>query len=642
MMLSKRQTDILSILTKAKNLITSDWIAKQLGVSDRTVRNEIKEIQLDGPNLGISVESTRGKGYHLHIVNQPLFSSQFDLLTKTAENKDHFSNQNDRVLYILRSLLLGKEAIKLESFKEKIFVSQSTLNNDMKLVRHILKKYHLKLVNKPYHGTMIEGKEYWKRLCFSHYAVSRQNDGKRENAFFSFLDQGLAENIKNMILQKVKEFNINISDISLENLAIHIAIACKRVKENFIIEPIKENFAEEYPFEKKVATEIVKEVENDAGLVFPDSEINYIVVHLLGTKLLPQKELIEYGKYDEAGHIVACMLERLRTKLNWDFRHDREFIQSLTLHIRPAMNRLRYHMGIRNPFLNKIKEKYPSAFDGAVIASKCIEDYLSLKPGEHEIAYIALHIAVALEHIKRKQERKKRAIVVCASGVGSAKLLFYHLKDRFMQELDIIDSISYYRLDEYDLTSIDFIISTVPIKKHVTIPIILVNAFLEKEDVQQIKNYLHRETSQPVSPYLDISRVFIQQDFKTKKEVIHFLCDKLSEQGLIPKDYKKLVFEREALAPTSFGNLVAIPHTLMPVTEETFWAICTLKRPIIWHDSQRVQFICLLNVKRGPKGDLNHMYQKLIKIVENKAVIQEIIKCTSVSEVIRLLEEHTD
>ena len=47
---------------KSKDPVTSEWMAKELGVSDRTIRTEIKELQSQSALLGIVIESFRGKG----------------------------------------------------------------------------------------------------------------------------------------------------------------------------------------------------------------------------------------------------------------------------------------------------------------------------------------------------------------------------------------------------------------------------------------------------------------------------------------------------------------------------------------------------------------------------------------------------
>ncbi|WP_318504026.1 BglG family transcription antiterminator [Bacillus sp. T3] len=638
-MFSKRQIDILLFLGKTKEPVPAEWIAKELDVSDRTVRNEIKLIQEDCDKLGVAIDSCRGKGYQLQVLDHSLFLEEFSKLIQEKQGKpaNNFSNLDERVVYLLKRLLLEKQPIKVENLEDEMFVSKSTIQNDLKIVRPILAKYNLKLANRPHYGIHVEGDEYMKRLCLSNNIIARNDDLSVDPGSIHLFDQDIIKKIKEIIIKKVDGFKIEISDISLENLATHIAIACKRIEEGFIIEHLKEQFLKEYPFETFVAKEIVEEVQNITGLSFPESEIDYIIVHLLGTKLLQKKELTEFSEFDEVGSIVQCMLDRLKSELNWDFQDDIEFIQALTLHIRPAMNRLRYKMNIRNPLLQEIKIKYPSAFQGAVIASKCIEEYLSIEPGEHEIAYIALHIGVALERMKSMQKRVKRVIVVCASGVGSAKLLYYRIKNLFENELEIIDSINYYKLSSYDLSSIDFIISTIPIKEDLGIPIKVVNTFLGEEDIDQIKSCLNSGKQDSLSDYLDPSRVFIHQELVSKESVLSFMCNELLKQGLVPRDYEKLVLEREVLAPTSFGNLVAIPHPIVPVTDETFWTVCTLKSPIQWQDNQMVQLICLLNIQKGPKGNLDNMYEKLIKVIENKTIVQKIIKSQSVPEIIKLL-----
>lgn len=617
---------------------TSEWMAKELEVSSRTIRNDIKLMQQNSESVGFSIESIRGRGYVLTILDEMLFTSLFNQLENDNDDlSGDFGDQKNRVLYMLRRLLLEKDYIKLENFADELFVSMSTIQSDIKVVREILKPYHLELISRPHYGSKLEGDEYMKRLCFSNLLISRDQD-----AFYGYnpvqlIDQELFEKIKEIIIKKVNKYKIDISDISLENLATHIAIACKRIEEGFYIEGLADILTDEYPFEEIVAKEIIKETENYTGLTFPNAEIDYIIVHLLGTKLLQKKGLLEFSEFDEVGPIVNCMLERLRTKLNWDFSNDDEFIQALTLHIRPAMNRLRYHMNIRNPLLNDIKKKYPAAFEGAVIASKCIKDYLQIEIIEHEIAYIALHIGVALERKKSKKKKKRNVLIVCASGVGSAKLLYYRLQNVFEQEIEIMDTINYYNLASYDLSTIDLIISTIPIQEDFGVPVQVVNTFLEEKDIDSIKKTISTHQNE-VENYIQPSRVYLQQDLPDKESAIRFLCDELYKQELVPKDYVNLVLEREAVSPTSFGNLVAIPHPITPVTDKTFWAVCTLERPIVWHDQQMVQFICLLNVKKGSQGDLDQMFKKLISVIENKTIVQKLIESKTEEELIETLK----
>jgi len=104
----------------------------------------------------------------------------------------------------------------------------------------------------------------------------------------------------------------------------------------------------------------------------------------------------------------------------------------------------------------------------------------------------------------------------------------------------------------------------------------------------------------------------------------------------IPDNFQELVEEREQIAPTGFGTMVAIPHPIRPVTKKTIWAVCTLKRPVQWGDS-RVQFICLLSVQKEYKKDLQKMYQLLVKISGNAALVERLVKVSSYEEFVSIL-----
>lgn len=636
-MLSGRQREILLLLSRHKEPVTAEWIAKELSVSDRTIRKELKNMQADYNELGVSISPIKGKGYCLHILDHEVFQQEINPLL--TEDPQDFSEQKARVYFLLKRLLLQEGYVKLEQFEREMYVSKSTIQKDLRLVREMLGKYRLSLMVKPHYGVNVAGSEYRKRLCFANYRLMEEPSNPANNSRIA--DESFTEQIKKIIINKVNVHKIEISDVALGNLTNHIVIACKRMEQGFAMEELGQTIGDEHPFEKKVAMEIIEEVEALAGFAFPRAELEYIIIHLMGTKLLHENALTEYREFDETREIVSCMVARLKDELDWDFTSDREFLHALALHIRPAINRLRFEMNIRNPLVNDIKVKYPSAFEGAIIASICLEEWLSVKVEEDEIGYIALHIGVALERMKRKARKQKRVILVCASGVGSAKLLSYRLQEQFSRELEIVDCINYYKLADYDLSAIDLVISTIPISERLTAPVQVVSNFLEAEDIKGIKKRLLSPNKNNKDSYLAEDHVFIGKKFETKEAVIAFLSNILYEQGLVSKEYGQLVLEREEIASTSFGNLVAIPHPTIPETNDTFWTVCTLARPIIWNENQMVQVVCLLNISRDAKGDLEEMYEQLISIIEDKKVIQQVIKAKSKTEVIRLFQSET-
>ncbi|MGX4668528.1 hypothetical protein JNUCC74_04845 [Cerasibacillus sp. JNUCC 74] len=74
-----------------------------------------------------------------------------------------------------------------------------------------------------------------------------------------------------------------------------------------------------------------------------------------------------------------------------------------------------------------------------------------------------MHIGAAIENQKLKTA-SKRCLVICASGFGTAKLIYYRLKFQFGEHLSVVGTTEYYKLKQYDLSDIDFIVSSIPIK----------------------------------------------------------------------------------------------------------------------------------------------------------------------------------
>ncbi|WP_235846638.1 HTH domain-containing protein [Neobacillus drentensis] len=122
--MSKRQKDIVLSLMKEKEPVTAEWMAKELGVSDRTIRTEIKELQSQSSSLGIIIESVRGKGYLLDIKDYELFDREINPNANDAidNNQSDFSEQANRVLYILKRFLIEKEPLHLRKGRSFIWL----------------------------------------------------------------------------------------------------------------------------------------------------------------------------------------------------------------------------------------------------------------------------------------------------------------------------------------------------------------------------------------------------------------------------------------------------------------------------------------------------------------------------------------
>ncbi|MBT2668982.1 transcription antiterminator [Bacillus sp. ISL-4] len=644
-MFTPRMSIILRELISMQSIstVTSEHLANLNRVSSRTIRNDIKELDNLLSEHGATVRSVRGTGYELKINDERSFHNFLQDISRDLQQGVIPTLPEDRVQYLIKRLLLTDVYMKLENLADELYISTSTIQNDLRDVKKILNKYEIILDKRPNYGLKVKGDEMKLRFCMSEYIFNRREiELDLLNDRVSILPREEILAIRSQILKIIQEYKINLSDIGLNNLIIHIAIACKRIySQNHVSlypEDLKDIIEQ---MEYEVAIEIVKGIEETFQMVFPEVETAYVAIHLLGLKMnsdisTSAKEVqnfIDQEIYD----LTTSILESIENELRLGIKDDKELFIGMSLHLKPAINRYRYGMNLRNPMLHEIKSNYPLAFEAAIVAGRILKQKLGTDMHENEIGYIALHIGGAIER-RKMINQPKRCIIVCASGVGSARLLYYKLQSKFGFDLNIIGTTEYYKLSHISMDGLDFIVSTIPIPDNLPIPVIEVNTILGTTDFEKIENIMLEKKHKTIK-YTREELVFLQQNLETKEKVIHFLGDKLQKLGLVNEEFIASVFEREAISPTCFGNLVAVPHPIMPQTDTTFWTVCTLQKPITWED-KRVQFVCLLSVQKNSNEDLQKMYNLLGKVIDDTHIVQRLLKCRTYQEFIGVFLRH--
>jgi len=637
--MNTRQQHILKQLIGEHGHITGKQLADLLQVSSRTIRSDLKEIEsrFQKENSGARIISLYGQGYYLDVIDEDKFKS----FLRTITDKDETMpvEPEDRVQYLVRLFLLSSDYLKIEDLADKIFVSRSTLQNDLKDVKVTLNQFYLELTSRPNYGLKLSGKEKHIRyaiseLLFRDTFISLENENQQK----WLLPVKQMELIRNIVLKRPKEVQLNLSDIGLNNLVIHIAIAYRRINHEQYVQSNKEEYELKSKREYQVAKRIIKDIEDTFEIEFPAVEISYIAIHLLGSKLFLSKNHTEVannidGKIIE---IVTKMVNRVEKQMHLGIIEDQELHAAIAIHLKPTIHRYKHQMNIRNPMLEAIKVNYPVAFEAGIIATQVIEEEYKIKVDENEVGYIALHFGAAIERAKF-QSKPKRCLIVCTTGLGSSQLLFYKMKAEFGNRLIIVGVTELHNLFQYKDDSIDFIVSTVPLSDSITIPHVVINTLLGDNELSKIENMLNNTSSSVADKYLKEDLIYLNKSFKTPKQVIEFLGNQLINKGYTREGIVETVLAREQAASTSYGNLVAIPHPFEAKSNQTFWTLLTLVDPIDW-GGNKVQFICLLHVAKSNKENLDLMYKSLIRFLDNRSIIQDILKAENVKEVLNIIK----
>lgn len=632
-----RSIAILKMLITKQDVVSSETLCKTLAVSDRTLRDDITKCKGLFKEHGILINSKHGAGYWVDIIDEEKYY-QFiqDLLKEEAREQRLLPvYPEDRINYLIKLFLTKDDYIKIDDVADEIFVSRSTLSNDLKEVRERLKYFHLELESKPAYGSRICGSEFHRRSCIAQYFFHTET---MDDVFMRKEDMNKEQmKIRDILYQTMHDMDFRLTDIGFQNLIIHISIALLRIREHKMIDD--QNAYEELQdtHEIMIAKELAKRIEEAFQVSLPQQEIFYITIHLMGKKnMLAANNFIIT---EEIEQLLQIIFVKIKQHYSIDLSSDFELYTLLALHFQPMLNRLRYELPIQNPLLEQIKKENTIAFEVAVLAAKVVEEQCHCTMDETEIGYLALHFALAIERIQ-EQAPQKNIIIVCASGAGSSQILLYKIKQRFGKYLNRVKVSELYELANLPQQDYDFILSTVPVPFETKIPVIQVQYFLDGKDVVNVSDALV-EASQDmdfIDQYFDERLFFTDILGKSKEDVIEDICRRTAIIKKLPAQFRTSVLERENFAVTEFGNAVALPHPMEPMSEETFVSVAILPKAIRWH-KQMVKYVFLLCIKKDSSEALGLLHETLSALVFDKSAMQRLEKQPDLITLKQILKE---
>jgi transcriptional antiterminator/mannitol/fructose-specific phosphotransferase system IIA component (Ntr-type) len=533
-------------------------LSKKFGVSNRTVRYDLDKIDdfLKSSNLPQLIRKpNEGISYKCSSLEK---NNVLNLLGEIDLNQ-YVLSQDERITMILTELLEIRNYMTLDKLAEVLLVSRSTILKDMDKVKEWLLNKNLELKASKRHGIKIIGEErYIRKAAISLLTtnvdiykaldlikaskVSKSEFGldKYQKELFKDIDISYIENCLDIA---EKQLETKFTDEAYSGLIIHIAIAIKRIQEDKDIVMEKDELKTlELTKEFVVASSIAKMLENRFKIIIPADEIGYITIHLLGSKVSTSNnndldwETIEF--------ITSNFINRVSSIMNVDILGDKQLFDGLIQHIRPTIYRLKHDLILKNPLINEIKQSYEKAFNAVKQSTYAIEEYAGNKLSEEEIGYLTLHFGAAIERSKDTNKTIVNVVVVCATGIGTSKLVSSKIQSLF--NINIIDTVSYHNLkDALKNKNVGLIITTVPIKSDINnIQCIEVNPFLTEKNISDISLALRKHNSVCTNNY-KISLEKIMEIISRSCTILNStnLAEELANYFSITNDFKKGVFE---------------------------------------------------------------------------------------------------
>ena len=493
-MLSKRETQILKLLFDHKHTyLTSQEIASGIDVSNRTARKylHLLEDALKQESLA-TIEAKQGNGYQLKIEDARRFDEFYlEEVKSQMASKDITTIQesNDRQYYILNRLFFEQSTVYVDAIADELFVSRSTISNDLVEIKKLITPYQIELQSKSNKGIFIVGNEQnIRHFIMNYFFMERLHDNLFAFSMYANLLEGISvEEIVIIVLDECRESQLKLSDFIVYNLVLHIGLAIKRIQNGFFMDIQAPISFDEDSIEYQTALKILARIEHAVGITFSSEEADFIALHLKNK--ITAKTIFKKADATEE-QIRAQLLETLKAidqDTPFDLEHDTILIDGLMLHFIPLLTRLQNNSSIENPLLEEIKTQYPDLFELTVNYFSKMPVFKSYQVTEGEWAYLAIHITAAVE--RYFNEQKTHVLVICATGLGSSQMIKNRLEREFGSRILIEKVISYYEIAEQDLSHIDLVISSINLGNVVlNAPIVNVSVFLGKDDIQKINH----------------------------------------------------------------------------------------------------------------------------------------------------------
>ena len=608
-MFNEREKLILQILLKnIGEALSIKEIAKATKIKERTLYREIKNLEDSLQRLGIELVKEKSR-YILKGNVSSLDSSLFE-----TNFEDYAYSTETRLTLILCFLILNEDT-SIKDISEKLMLSYNTVASTITTIEKILFDYKLTLIRKKGQGIEIEGKEVDRRVLLISLLCNEISDEEfftrlnnrdilSSNPFIKFLNFDL---IKKVFYENkhLDVFNL-YTDSSIKKILISLNVVFLRI--SYTTE-IKENFtAQEY-------NSIISLLNASKEIV--DFDITEDIIQFL-IKILKTCRLIEQLSYfnDKYSYTLVykinLLIKYVSEKMNVDFTQDTNLSSGLIAHVESAIKRHQMNLTEENDeLLEFVLKNYNELY--LIIKSELLVVFDEINFNSTELSYIVIHFASSFEQIYRKNFI--RALVICASGIGSSKILGSQIRKNIPEiknlEYTIPSKVTKSLVNNYDV-----VISTIELEQN--IDYLLIPTILKEKDISLIRekilasrsfkrnDFVKSEDSFNIDKLgsacqiiLKNTEYIVADNTKNNKEIL----DNIFENSTLVINNKKEIVDsllnRHNKSSVVIPNTdIALFHTLDKELAEPFIIICSLNNVLAMKDTmgeeQRVEYFIIM------------------------------------------------
>lgn len=510
MLKSKNQKIILYLLSSDEPVPLSRLV-ERFGVSERTLRYNMDEIDDFLKRYGLRLERKTGKGLRIAI------PQGYDIrtLAHTIESltaRELILDADEKRSYVISRLLMHGEPITIQQLADEIFVGRNTIVLLLDEATHWFAQYGMKLTRKTNYGLKVsytsrswrngmvallsgEDKNTW------YYEIADRND---EQKFVLASQNGSAfilscrdssgsekeiEGFHDIISSLERRQGRHLDELEYTAYVFQMKIVLDRAVQGsrFVLSDDYIDVISALPT-YPAAKMLVRLLAKTFQLAVAPEEAAYLSMQMLSIEHMLQKSKRE----KDSAQIAYSIVEAVLAGSNMDPEKRRALLERTNLNILYAIKSCRSNKYTYNPLFLTLVKRHKQLFDEVRQACEAINVAYDVHLRDDEVALIASSfINDEAADVTRPSSPLLRVLVVCVNGIGTARMLSARLKMTF-PDICIVGTCSIQELATCDqVADADLIISTVRTNGFYGVPLIVSTPLLDDESISAISRIIN-------------------------------------------------------------------------------------------------------------------------------------------------------
>ena len=615
--LHARQKKLLYLLNCRHGMITGRELSSKMGVSERTIRNDIVDINQIMDIHNIRIQAVHGKGYFLQVEDRTILHELFS-------EKDNIQTREDRIKYLLVNLVYSNDWVDLRELEDDMFVSRTTLENDLKDIRSLISE------NQPFlpllrngNFILLEDNEVKKRNILIRVYSENWDYNSQDGILLKekVVNQELLNQIRHTLKRILKECQMELDDFGMIYLILAFAISYSRITEGHELQSFQSSY--QNPVMLQTARKMWDSLQQVWGITVNQNEYCWIAETLEKLSILNlhtiTDEEVQNRIEPQCMELSNNLLGEIKYLYGFDFSEDETFSLRLQLHLQAIRNSMISSQTQNQYIIEEMRLQYPFMGDISHYICNRIQDFCGRKMGDEEEDYLLPLLTSARNRLlQRKCKQKIRAAVVSHLNEGLTDFFLDQLKEIYGTKMEFIGPFPIYDRSKIDEMKPSFVITTVKmdIFRKFDIPVITVSPLLDEDNQRKIEQcqknieegYLYPKLPLPYAEYFRKELLVHMERKISVREAVNILEENLRSNLYLDEEIQ-LDWDKSYCCPMQNGVLFV--YAIGNEAQKTVLSIAECKHMLTWKQTRNIRKVVMLILNSKEKSYIGSFYQMI-------------------------------